>query len=114
MLSDTWDAVMLDGKQLGWVHTTRSLRRGTPAPTIHTIGETLLKIGRFGDVAEMRIVAESHQTEAGQVLSFSLRQESGGQPIIVEGRVQGTQAIHHHKNVRHATGKPDALERGPG
>jgi hypothetical protein len=93
MLSDTWDAVLLDGHQAGWVHTTRSLRRDTPAPTIHTIGETLLKVGRFGDVAEMKIVAESHQTEAGQILSFALRQESGGQPIIVEGRVQGTQAI---------------------
>ena len=92
VLADTWDAVLLDGKPSGWTHTTRSLRRDTPSPTIHNLGETVLKIGRFGDVAEMKIIAESVQTEDGQVLSFSLRQESGGQPIVIQGRIEGGQA----------------------
>jgi hypothetical protein len=93
VLSETWDAVLLDGKPTGWVRTTRSLRRDTPTPTIHNVSETTLKIRRFGnDVVEMKIFAESLQSEDGQVVSFSLRQESGGQPIVVQGRVEGGQA----------------------
>lgn len=93
LLTDTWDKVLLDGKHSGWVHTTRELVRDATTATIHSVNETQIEVGRFGSVTRMRTIAESRQTEAGQVLSFSLRQEAGGEPMIVEGRVEGNRAI---------------------
>ena len=91
--TETWDAVLIGGSQVGSVHTTTTPRGDAEHPLVSIVSDTQLAIARFGDVARMRVVAESIETAEGVVRSFSQRTESGAVPIVVEGRVEPDRVV---------------------
>ena len=111
--TETWDAVLIGGTQVGSVHTTTTPRGDAEHPLVSIVSDTQLAIARFGDVARMRVVTESIETEDGVVRSFSHRTESGAFPIVVEGRVETGPRRVDHAHGRQGTNQRIPLERRP-
>jgi transglutaminase-like putative cysteine protease len=86
---ETWDAVFMKGAHLGSVHTTTTRQDGL----VTIVSDTQLSIPRSANVARMRVVAESVETQEGALRSFTHQTESGASPIVLAGHVRADQLV---------------------
>ena len=86
--------MFIGGTQVGSIHTTTTpARRSRNTRRSRIVSDTQLAIPRFGDVARMRVVTESIETDGRRCPRFSHRTESGAFPIEVEGRVEPERVV---------------------
>ncbi len=85
---ETWDICLMQGKPVGYVHTTiRNV--GSGRNVVRTESENHLSFNRGGQVAKMEVRVMSLETPAGQLLSFECETRAGPSPIRVAGQVRG-------------------------
>ncbi|MEE9603926.1 MAG: transglutaminase-like domain-containing protein [Thermoguttaceae bacterium] len=89
---DTWDIILMQGKRVGYVHTTLSsaVQSGKKVMVIDQL--THLAVKRFGQSTEQEIRLQSVETPDGGLLEFSCDEmHQGTTPLKTKGWVAGKQ-----------------------
>lgn len=90
---DTWDVYLLQGKRIGYGHTTVAHGNDAGRQTIVTDSLSHLAIKREGQTTEEDIRTKSVETPEGQLIRFETEMRMGPNPIRTVGEVRGDQLV---------------------
>jgi transglutaminase-like putative cysteine protease len=90
---ETWEVYLLQGKRIGYGHTTTRLDRDKGRELIHTESLNHLAIKRDGQMSQEEIRAGSVETTQGDLIHFESEMRMGPNPIRTIGRVEGGQLL---------------------
>ncbi|MBN1594202.1 MAG: transglutaminase domain-containing protein [Candidatus Coatesbacteria bacterium] len=85
ILHDSWDAVLMAGARMGFVHTEISRQEADGEVRFVTRMETEMEMMRGTDAARATISNEVVESEQGKILSFHLRMATSGEPMETTG-----------------------------
>ena len=92
-VSETWDAVYIEGAKAGYVHTTvREIERDGKK-LLSCTQATQLGVKREGNVVTMRVETGDEETADGKVVGVSMTQFAGKDKLTVTGRVEDGQLV---------------------
>jgi hypothetical protein len=92
IIQETWDAAYLGRDKAGHLHTVvREVEKGGQK-ILQTTIDLDLKVGRFQDVAHMRMTSGTEETADGKVTAVSMEQFIGKeQQLVLTGTVEANQ-----------------------
>lgn len=85
----SWDVYVLQGKRVGYGHTTVSRADESGRKVVRTENVSRLTLRRGADVSEQVISATSVETPRGELISFQSEMQMGPGAIRSTGRVSG-------------------------
>ena len=118
-LRESWDLCLLQGKRVGYSHTTVRRQTESGREIVHTENTTRLSFNRGGQLATVETLVTSDETPQGQLLRFQSETRIGPSPIRVTGQVHGDRldleilgpAATAPKRTFAAPGRPTAADR---
>jgi hypothetical protein len=90
---ETWDAIFIQGSQLGFIHTTTRHVQHDGRPLIEIVAQQQLNVSRFGDQATPGVLLKSLETPEGALVSFEGQQQIGPTAQSVKGEVRGGELV---------------------
>lgn len=91
--SETWDAIFIQGSQLGFIHTvTRNVERDGRS-LLEIEARQQINVRRFGDQASPGVVLKSLETPQGGLVSFESQQQIGPTAQSAKGEVRDGQLV---------------------
>lgn len=90
---ETWDIYRLQGKRIGYGHTTVYRETESGQQLVRTESVNHLAVKRGGQTTEEDIRGASTETPEGQLIRFESDTRMGPSPIRTIGRVQGDQLV---------------------
>ena len=120
-MRETWDIYLLQGKRIGYGHTTVRHEIGSRAATgRRTESLNHLAVKRDGQTTRQDIRTTSVETPQGQLIRFESEMRMGPDPIRTIGRVEGdrlvmetTGADRRRRRRTRSPGRPTAAGRWP-
>jgi hypothetical protein len=90
---EVWEAYYLQGAKVGYGSTMirPAQRRGTSGKEFDS--NTHLAISRFGQRVEQTVAMSCFENDAGDLLEFKTSIDSGPEPTVVSGRVEGQELV---------------------
>jgi hypothetical protein len=76
---ETWDAIYIDGQKVGYGRTKVVPQMSGNQGILRIENEYYLKLKRFGDTVEQRVIQRCTQTESGKLLACETESSSGPQ-----------------------------------
>ncbi len=83
--SDTWMSVLLDGRKVGYMHNTRSVRDN------HVFSTQSMNLALERSGIKLGLISEesSEETLAGEPIEFSARSQLSGIETVIKGHLRG-------------------------
>jgi hypothetical protein len=103
LVEDIWDAAYLEGNKAGHVHTSTYELQRDGQKVLRTTTELDLKMLRFKDQIQLRMISGTEETATGKVVGVFMRQFLGkNQQLVINGKVEGRQLLYKVESGRNA------------
>jgi hypothetical protein len=93
LIEETWDAISMQGKRVGYVRTTVAKVKEEGRELVRTSGLVRVVLSRDGQPSEQVMSFTSWDTPNGELVRFNSRMSSGPSEIMVAGAVRDGQLL---------------------
>jgi transglutaminase-like putative cysteine protease len=86
---ETWEAVFIDGAQVGYAHTTQTPVVEDGRELVRITNESHITLKRFGQTVTQQLKVSSTETAQGHLMHFTSEMSAGPSSALTTGRREG-------------------------